>query len=122
MCDHGAMLQLLNDGARVKISEHVLGLLCSSCVADWQSEPNEQHQNPVERRYQTLKTMTNTTLHLAAMFDVLVCSAQPHMQLDNSGSPTSTLHWINIGHKSPAEFLLLGARMLQSRGFSIPFY
>ena len=31
-------------------------------IADWQSEPHQQHQNPAERRYQDIKRITNTLL------------------------------------------------------------
>lgn len=31
-------------------------------IGDWQSEPHQQHQNPAERRYQTIKTMANTII------------------------------------------------------------
>jgi hypothetical protein len=60
--DRGAMSKLLSDQAQVEISERALGLLRALCVGDWQSEPHPQHQNLVERRYQTLKTTTNTLL------------------------------------------------------------
>ncbi len=31
-------------------------------ISDWQSEPNQQHQNPAERHYQDVKRLTNTLL------------------------------------------------------------
>jgi hypothetical protein len=32
------------------------------CINNWQSEPHQQHQNPAERRYQTIKNWTNRIL------------------------------------------------------------
>jgi hypothetical protein len=65
------MSRLLCDRAQVEISTRVLGILRALHTGQWQSEPHQQHQNPCERRYQTLKTMTNTLL-------------------DRSGSPAHT--------------------------------
>jgi hypothetical protein len=58
----GAMSRLLSDRAQVEISARVVGILRALHIGQWQSEPHQQHQNPCERRYQTLKTMTNTLL------------------------------------------------------------
>jgi hypothetical protein len=58
----GAMSWLLSDRAQVEISAHVVGTLRALHIGQWQSEPHQQHQNPCEQRYQTLKTMTNTLL------------------------------------------------------------
>jgi hypothetical protein len=69
--ERGAMSRLLSDGAQVEISTRVLGILRALHVGQWQSEPHQQHQNPCERRHQTLKAMTNTLL-------------------DRSGSPAHT--------------------------------
>ena len=69
--ERGAMSRLLSDRAQVEISSRVVGILRALHIGQWQSEPHQQHQNPCERRYQTLKTMTNTLL-------------------DRSGSPAST--------------------------------
>jgi hypothetical protein len=59
---HGAMSWLLSDRAQVEISACVVGILLALHIGQWQSEQHQQHQNPCERRYQTLKTMTNTLL------------------------------------------------------------
>ncbi len=69
--ERGAMSRLLSDRAQVEISNRVRGVLRALHIGQWQSEPHQQHQNPCERRYQTLKTMTNT-------------------MLDRSGSPANT--------------------------------
>ena len=58
----GAPTKLISDRAQVEISNKVKDILRSLCISDWQSEPHQQHQNPCERRYQTLKSMTNTVL------------------------------------------------------------
>jgi hypothetical protein len=60
--ERGAMSRLLSDRAQVEISARVVGILRALHIGQWQSEPHQQHQNPCERRYQTLKTMTNTLL------------------------------------------------------------
>ena len=58
----GAMNRLVSDRAKVEISNRVLGLLRALAISSWQSEPHQQHQNFAERRWQTIKTMTNTLL------------------------------------------------------------
>jgi hypothetical protein len=71
ICKRGAMSPLLSDRVQVEICAHVVGILRALHICQWQSEPHQQHQNPCERRYLTLETMTNTLL-------------------DRSGSPGST--------------------------------
>jgi hypothetical protein len=58
----GAMFRLLSDRAQVEISARVVGILRALHIGQCQGEPHQQHQNPCKRRYQTLKTMTNTLL------------------------------------------------------------
>ena len=58
----GAPTKLVSDRAQVEISNKVVDLLRYYCIDSWQSEPHKQHQNPCERRYQTLKTMVNTVM------------------------------------------------------------
>ena len=69
--ERGAMSKLVSDCAQVELSKRVLDVLRALCISNWQSEPHQQHQNPAERRFQTVKRMTNTIL-------------------DRSGSPAST--------------------------------
>ena len=69
--ERGAMSKLISDCAQVELSKRVLDVIRSLCISSWQSEPHQQHQNPAERRFQTVKKMTNTLL-------------------DRSGSPAST--------------------------------
>jgi hypothetical protein len=61
--EHGALSQLIRDRAQVEISVCVVGIFRALHIGQWQiSEPHQQHQNPWERRYQTLKTMMHTLL------------------------------------------------------------
>jgi hypothetical protein len=53
----GAPTKLISDSdsACVETSKEVRGILCTYGISSWQSEPHQQHQNPAERRYQTVK-------------------------------------------------------------------
>jgi hypothetical protein len=62
ICCRGAPTKLISDCAQVEISNKVKDILWSLCISDWKSVPHQQHQNPCERRYQTVKMMTNTVL------------------------------------------------------------
>ena len=55
----GAPNQLLVDSAAVEASEKVLDFLRQLVIKLWQSEPHNQHQNPAERCWQTVKRITN---------------------------------------------------------------
>ena len=67
----GAPNKLVSDRAKVIISNKIEEILRTLCIPQWQSEPYQQHQNPCERRYQTVKLWTNRIL-------------------DRSGAPPST--------------------------------
>jgi hypothetical protein len=71
----GAMSRLLSDHAQVEISAGVVGILRALSIGQWQSEQHQQHQNPCKRRYQTLKTMTNTLLDCSGspLYTWLLC-------------------------------------------------
>jgi hypothetical protein len=58
----GAPTKLISDSARVETSKEVHGILRTYVISSWQSEPHQQHQNPAERRYQTVKQLCNTIL------------------------------------------------------------
>jgi hypothetical protein len=58
----GAPNRLLSDRGQAIISHKVEDILQSFCIGKWQSEPHQHHQNPVERRYQTIKNATNRIL------------------------------------------------------------
>jgi hypothetical protein len=59
---HGAPTKLISDSARVETSKEVRGILRTYGISSWQSEPHQQHQNPAEWRYQTVKRICNTIL------------------------------------------------------------
>ena len=56
----GTLMKLINDHSQVEISNKVLDILCALCIGDWQSEPHQQHWNPVECHYQTIEAVANT--------------------------------------------------------------
>ena len=58
----GAPTRLISDRAQVEVSNRALDILRALLIGDWQSEPNKQWLNPAERRYQTVKRMTNKIL------------------------------------------------------------
>ena len=58
----GAMDKLVSDRAKVEISSKVQEILRHYHIDDSQSEPYHEHQNPAERRYQTVKTYVNVIL------------------------------------------------------------
>ena len=62
ICEREAMNRLISDSARVEISSKVKDILRTFIIGSWQSEPYYQHQNPAERRFNTIKTTTNTVL------------------------------------------------------------
>ena len=72
---HGAMDKLVSDRAKVEISNRVQDILRAYGITSWQYEPHQQHQNPAEWRYQTVKQFTNMILnHTAAPeFTWLLC-------------------------------------------------
>jgi hypothetical protein len=57
-----APTKLISDSARVKTSKEVCGILRTYGISSWQSEPHQQHQNPAEQQYQTVKRLCNTIL------------------------------------------------------------
>jgi hypothetical protein len=62
MIQRGAPLKLISDQGQAIISHKVADIVCSFCIDNWQSEPHQKHQNPAERRYQTIKNSTNRIL------------------------------------------------------------
>jgi len=60
--ERGAPTRLLSDRGKNQISEAARKILRTYFIGDWQSEPYQQHQNPAERRYQTVKNLTNIIL------------------------------------------------------------
>jgi hypothetical protein len=61
--ERGVLSRLLSDRVQVEISVCVIGIFRALHIGQWQiSEPHQQHQNPCERHYQTLKTMMHALL------------------------------------------------------------
>ena len=60
--ERGAMNRLISDSARDEMSSKVKDILRTLLIGAWQSEAYHQHQNPSERRFQTVKTQTNRIL------------------------------------------------------------
>ena len=56
------MVKLISNRAQVEISNNVQNILRNLMIADWHSEPHQQHQNPAERCYQDVKRLTNTLI------------------------------------------------------------
>ena len=56
--ERGAPNKLISDRAQVEIGKKVKDILHALVISAWQSEPHQQHQNPAERRYQTIKNAT----------------------------------------------------------------
>ena len=73
--ERGAMDSLLSDSAIVEISRKVKAILRNLFIRCWQSEPYKQQQNPAERRFQTVKRITNNVLDRtgAPAFTWLLC-------------------------------------------------
>ena len=51
--------KLVSDSAQVEISKRVKDILRTLVIADWQSTPHENQQNPAERQYQTVVHLVN---------------------------------------------------------------
>lgn len=60
--ERGAPSRLLSDSAIVIRSSRVKDILRALYIGQWTSEPHRQHQNVMERRYQTAKRLTNLLL------------------------------------------------------------
>ena len=60
--EYGAPNRLLTDNAAVEDSERVKIYLRALQIGRWKSESYKQHQNPVERDIQTLKTRVNVIM------------------------------------------------------------
>ena len=89
----GAMDRLVSDRAQVEISNRVKDILRALFIRSWQSEPHRQHQNPAERRIQTVKRMTNNVLNFtgAPAFTWLLCMMYICFVLNHIA--TESLQW-----------------------------
>ena len=59
----GATDKLLSDSAKTEISNKVMDILRAYHISNCHSEPYHQNQNPVEWRYRTIKSWTNTVMN-----------------------------------------------------------
>ena len=93
--ERGAPLKLISDRAQVEISKRVNDILRALCIASWQSEPHQQHQNPAERRYQTLKRVANIVMDRtgAPAYTWLLCLMYVCFVLNLAAAPI--LGWNN---------------------------
>jgi hypothetical protein len=89
--------QLLSDRGQAIISNKAEDILQMICIDKWQSEPHQHHQNPAERRYQTVKNATNrildrtgTPLHLIIRINMSI-DAVPLTKLLDSAVDISPL-------------------------------
>lgn len=71
ICTQGSMDRLVSDSAQVEITGRVNDIPWTYTIGNWSSEPQQEHQNPAERKYQYFKSTTN-------------CMVEP------SGPPTNT--------------------------------
>jgi hypothetical protein len=51
ICCCGALKKLISNCAQVEISNKIKDIIHALCISNWQSEPDQQHQNPCERQY-----------------------------------------------------------------------
>jgi hypothetical protein len=51
----GSPLKLISDRGQSIVINKVSKIFCTFCIDNCQSEPHQQHQNPAEKRYQTIK-------------------------------------------------------------------
>jgi hypothetical protein len=61
----GAPTKLISNRAQVEISKRALDILRALQIGDWQSQPNQQWQNPAERRYQNKTKQIKVFLRLS---------------------------------------------------------
>ena len=60
------MNQLVSDGGEALIFNKVKDVLWHLCIKEWRSEAHNQHQNPAERRYGTIKHNVNRVLNMTS--------------------------------------------------------
>ena len=88
--ERGAMNRLISDRAQVEIGERVKNFLRALVIAAWQSVPYMQHQNYAERKYQTVKSLTNRVLDRfgAPGFAWFLCLTYVCFVLNHTYNPT----------------------------------
>ena len=59
----GAMDTIVSDRGSSIVSKKAQDIYRMLFIKEWQSEPDHQHQNPFERRFQTIKNWTNNVMN-----------------------------------------------------------
>ena len=59
----GAMDKFLSDSAKTETSNKVIDIFRAYHISNWYFEPYHQNQKPVEWRYKTIKSWTNTVMN-----------------------------------------------------------
>ncbi len=120
--ERGAPTKLVSDRAQVEISAKVQDILRTLFIGHWQSEPHQQHQNPAERRFQTVKTTTNTILdfwcscqYLVTLPPLCMFPPQPYILCCHQQCPPSACHRFHCGYQSPPMLPFLGTCLLLGR-------
>jgi hypothetical protein len=80
---HGAPTKLISDRTQVEISNKVKDILRALSISDWQIKPQQQHQNPCECRYQTIKSMAILDCTGSPAFLWLLCLGYVCFLLNN---------------------------------------
>jgi hypothetical protein len=83
-----APTKLISDSAHVETRKEVHSILCTYGISSWQSEPHQQHHNPAEWQYQTVKQLCNTILDWtgALAYCWLLCLMYVCFMLNNAFS------------------------------------
>ena len=64
---YGAMNQLVTDGVEALISQKMQDVLQHLWIKNWNTKPHYQHQNVAERRYNNIKSNSNTVMNMASV-------------------------------------------------------
>jgi hypothetical protein len=75
----GAPIRLLSDRGQAIISHKVEDILRTFCIDKWQSEPHQHHQNPAERRYQTVDRTGAPSTPMVTLLTVCLLLTKSHV-------------------------------------------
>ena len=112
----------MSNRAQAETSNKVKDILCHYEIKDWQSLPHFKHQNPVERRYQTVKTYvnkildrTNAPAYTWMLCLTYVCGLLLILACDAIGGeiPLTMLTGEDAGHLPMDQVSLLGRSILR---------
>ena len=62
ICKYGSLTTLVSDNYKTQIGKQVNQILKMFAISDFQCEPNQQNQNPVEHKIQEVKKLTNAIM------------------------------------------------------------